>query len=211
MIWKLSYMMSALIVCVACLAQPPKASAAAISMFQTLYPAPAEVDPVGGITLASLAAPVVSNHFTGMLTSTVINNDTSNPFGGLTFTYLLVNDANSSQPIGRVTFNGFATYLVDAGYQTPATGRAPTLINRSVDDVIGFSYIATIGPGVLSPGLTSALMVVQTNATAYTFDHASVINGDIASAPIYAPIPEPATAAFLGVCALLMLRRRAVR
>src|ERR1700744_1783988 len=48
---------------------------------------PGEVSPVGGTTLASINIPFSSTSFTGVLTSTVIAGDVSNPLGGLTFTY----------------------------------------------------------------------------------------------------------------------------
>src|SRR4051794_27356935 len=59
---------------------------------------PPEPDPVGGVIVAGGAAvPFVSppgpGQFSGTLTTTVIAGDVSNPLGGLTFTFLLHNDA----------------------------------------------------------------------------------------------------------------------
>lgn len=205
-----SYLVSALAIGLACMAAPQKANAASISMFQTLYPVPGEADPVGGNVLFTITVPFVAPTFSGNLTSTVTANDSSNPFGGLTFTYLLTNDVISAHPIGRLTLNGFAGALTDASYLAPTVGRIPTLANRAVADVIGFNFIDGIGPGVLSPGLTSSVLVVQTDALQYITSFVSVINGTVANVPSLAPAPEPGTALLCGLGAVLMLRRRSV-
>jgi hypothetical protein len=184
------------------------ADAAMINMLQTLMPAPGEANPVGGTVVGTLTVPVVTPSFTGSLTANVIANDTTNALGGLTFTYLLSNDLTSTHPIGRMTINGFEGFSTDASYLAPTTGRAPTLANRPVADVIGFSYLAGVGPGVLSPGLTSALLVIQTNAPAFQEDFASVINGFVGTVVTLAPVPEPATLALLTLGALVAFRRR---
>src|SRR3954469_16704601 len=95
---------------------------------------PAGNGPVGGSILlgTGIAVPFSSATFHGTLTSTVIAGDTSNPYGGLTFTYLISNSAVGA-PIGdidRLTINDYAGFLVDASYQTPATGLPPTLVDR---------------------------------------------------------------------------------
>lgn len=204
----LSFSIPAFALGLACLAGPSTATAASINMMQTLMPAPGEANPAGGNIIATVTVPVVSLTYTGLLTSTVFENDATNPFGGLTFTYLLSNDASSAQPIGRLTVSGYEGFLTDASYQTPTTGMPPTLINRSVEDVMGFSFFAGVGPGVLSPGMTSSVMVVQTDAPAWEPNVGSVINGHVTTVPILSPVPEPGTLALLGFGTLLMVRRR---
>ncbi len=207
----LSYTITALALAMACLAAPSTASAANIVMLQTLMPAPGEANPSGGNIIASISVPVVSSSYTGLLTSTVFENDVSNPFGGLTFTYQLTNDATSTQPIGRITVNGFAGFQTDASYQTPTTGLPPTMINRPVSDYLGFSFFAGIGPGVLSPGMTSSVLVIQTDAPAWQPNVGSVINGHIVTVPTLSPVPEPGTLVLLGLGTVLMVRRRIAR
>lgn len=191
----------------------PFISASVIVPGQTAYAA-AELDPVGGFVVQTTGpVPFFSATFSGTLTSSVISGDTSNPFGGLTFTYLLQSDPGSPNAIGRLTVNDFAGFLTDMSFQTPPAGLQPTLNDRSngVGDVIGFSFIgAPIGPGVLRPGASSALLVVQTDAPAWRQTNASVIDGSVASVPSLAPIPEPASLALLllGAGTLLIKRRR---
>jgi hypothetical protein len=182
------------------------ASAASLPASSSILSTGAGV-PIGGLTIAGgVPIPFVAGTFSGTLTTTVISGDTSNPHGGLTFTYLLTNDVSSSHAIGRFTVNDYAGFLVDANYQTPTVNQIPTLFDRSSGsgDTVGQSFIAPIaalpgfGQGVLAPGSTSALFVLQTNAPFFQPTLANVIDGSIASVVSYAPslfIPEPSTLA----------------
>lgn len=161
-----------------------------------------EADPTGGVILDSLSVPFATSQYTGTLTSSVISGDPSNPYGGLTFVYEVSNDATSSGEIGRLTVNDYLGWLTDMSYQTPTSDLAPTLVSRSAaGDVIGFTFVGSpLGAGTLTPGLTSALLVVQTDAPAYQPTFASVINGTVVSVDSLAPaaVPEPGTLALLG-------------
>ena len=75
---------------------------------------------------------------------------------------------------------------------------APTLIDRSnMGDVVGFSFLAPIPPpvnlgnGVVSPGSTSAVLVVQTDSLVFHSTVAAVIDGSTGTVPSFAPVPEP--------------------
>jgi hypothetical protein len=184
--------------------------AAPMNPGDTLFPAPGEPDPVGAALVASSGAQgFASANYTGTLTSNVYTNDASNPYGlgALTFTYLVADDATSINSLERLTVNGYTGFLTDASYQTPAAGVAPTLIDRGTADVVGFSF-AGFGPGVILPGQHSALLVVQTNATAYTTTIASVQDGTIAQVPTYSPAPEPASLALITIGFLAVACRR---
>ena len=157
---------------------------------------PAGVGPVGGSVILGTGLPVnfFSGTFNGTLISTVYSGDTSNPYGGLTFTYELIN--NNSPPAGdidRLTINDYTGFLVDASYQSPAIGVLPTLVDRDgTGDVMGFSFInlpGNLGHGPLHAGSNSALLVLQTNALLYQPTFASVIDGSVASVPSFAPRP----------------------
>jgi hypothetical protein len=170
-----------------------------------------ELDPTGGAVVppTGVTVPFASGGFSGTLTSTVISGDPSNALGGLTFTYLLTNDAVSSNAISRVTVDSFTSFMTDVSYQTPAPigSIPPSLVDRSTADVVGFSFLPTVVPGaggVLSPGASSALMVVQTDAPTFTNALAFVIDGDTVNVASYAPLPEPGSfcLAALGVICL---------
>jgi hypothetical protein len=89
------------------------AQAALLNSGNTLFPAPGEADPVGGVVLSTLTTPfAVPGFFTGSITTTVIRGDTTNPFGAnaLTFTYKLNNAAASPNAIARVTLDTFTGF-----------------------------------------------------------------------------------------------------
>lgn len=174
-----------------------------------MWPVAVEPDPVGGVVLAQMMAPFAGPKFSGTLTSTVIAGDVSNPYGGLTFTFLLQNNPTSIDEIGRLTINNFTGFLTDVSYQL-GNGQAPAIADRNpAGDVIGFSFFgAPIGSGLLRPGATSQLLVIQTNATIFNVSFASVIDGGVAMAPTYAPLPEPATLALVAIGGLALLRLR---
>ena len=178
----------------------------------SLFPVSGEVDPTGGAVEVptGVTVPFASGGFSGTLTSTVILGDPSNALGGLTFTYLVTNDAVSSNVISRVTVDSFTSFMTDVSYQTPAPGGSvvPSLVDRLTADVVGFSFFPTDVPGafgVLSAGTSSALLVVQTDAQTFANTSAFVIDGDAVNVASYAPLPEPGSfcLATLGVICLL--------
>jgi hypothetical protein len=96
-----------------------------------LIPASAELEPAGGVILASVSTGFsVPGSFSGTLYTDVIAGDASNPFGGLTFVYRLVNDGVAgSNSIGRITVGSFLGFATDASYN-PSAGVAPSSLDR---------------------------------------------------------------------------------
>ena len=186
------------------------ATAAPLVTGQTIYPAPGEPDPVGGqVACGPLVAHFTTATFSGVLTSTVIAGDASNPYGGLTFTYTVSNDASSVNVEARLSVNGYSTSLTDASFQTPPSGVQPTYVDRPTADVVGFSFLGMpVGFGAIQPGQQSSLLVIQTNSPVCTNSFASVIDGAVATIPTYAPTPEPSALALLGLGAFALIRRR---
>ncbi len=169
----------------------------------TLYPAPGEPDPTVGAPLASMSVPFsAAPLYSGTLKSEVYNNDISNPYGGLTFVYQVSNDLVSLDPIHRLTINNFSGFSIDASYQI-GSGLAATLIDRSAAGTVGFGFFGSpVGPGAIAPGITTALLVLQTNASTFVTTFASVIDGTVNSVPSFSPshqIPEPSGAILLAL------------
>lgn len=185
-----------------------RTEAAPLADFGTQLPVIGEPDPVGGAILAAMTTAFSSPTFSGTLESTVLSGDVSNPFGGLTFTFELSNDLASAHPLGRLTLNGWAGWLTDVSFNLDSLGVRPAIANRPVSDVIGFTFMDIIGEGLVPAGKSSRLLVVQTNATSYTENLASVIDGFVATTPTFSPVPEPATLGMMGVGIMALAFRR---
>ena len=178
-----------------------------------LVPVPGEPDPVGGIIASTTVPFSVPGAFSGSVTAQVYAGDFSNPLGGLTFTYKVTNDGVSGpNSIGRVTVEDYTGWLTDVSYQIPIPvgSVAPATTDRNASaDVVGFNFLP-LGPptGSLAPGLSSTLLVIQTNAVAFTGGTTFLIDGGITSVPTFGPVPEPGMLALLTAAPLLALRRR---
>lgn len=189
------------------------ASAAVIVPGQTAL-ALNENQPVGGTVLTTQVQPFATANYTGLLTSTVIQGDTSNAYGGLTFTYQLTNDPGGANAITRLTMNGFTAYATDISYKFGTGTTPPTLNDRDLSGgVVGFSFLGQpIGLGVLATGTNSELLVVQTNATGYINRIANVSNGAVSAVNVIGPsgaiTPEPTSLAALAGLSLIARRRR---
>jgi hypothetical protein len=179
----------------------------------TLFPAPGEPDPIGGTVLQSLTVPFIAVDFTGILTSRVIQGDTTNTLGGLTFTYQVSNTDTDASPtdINRVTVTNYTGFLTDVSFQV-GSGLSPTLVDRGLPPAgleVGFGFENVIGQGAVRPGQTSALLVVQTNAPLWVPTFASVIDGGVASVASLGPaVPEPTSLVGLALGGVALLHRR---
>lgn len=153
-----------------------------------------------------------STAFSGVLNSYVLGSNTDNPLGGLSFVYRLTNSTTSSDAIHRLALNGFGGVQVQAGYLdggvapiggVVGAGLTPTLVDRGLapGDNAGFSFLQGLISGMsfdsLDPGMSTRYLVMYTNATNYGNAMASVIDGSVASAATFAPIPEPETYALM--------------
>lgn len=185
---------------------------AALIVPNTNVLAVAEPGPVGGTVVGSLATPFAAAGYSGTLTTEVISGDTSNPLGGLTFTYSITTDVNNTHNISRFAVNGFSGYQTDMSFAAGTGTIAPTLNDRDAGgNVVGYRFIgAPLGAGTIGAGATTNLMVVQTNATGFETQIAIVINGSVTAMNTLAPvvIPEPASATAVLALAGLARRRR---
>jgi hypothetical protein len=187
-------------------------------------PAAAEFNPSSGATvLYSTNAPFSSAVFSGLLTTMVLTNDASNPFGGLTFVYQIAVGAGSTHAVSQLSISSYGAFLTDVSYTNPPASSdiSPAFMSRSseggsIGDVVRFNF-GIFGPPPLSAGDTSALLVVQTDSLNWQFTTASVADGvaapGIASlAPVSAPVvpvPEPDSLviSLAGLMGLMLNRR----
>lgn len=176
-----------------------------------------ENEPLGATLVTSLISPFAGinflglTNFTGTLASSVYSGDTSNPFGGLTFTYLLSNSSTSADALARLTLSSFASQMTDVGYKN--TGIIPLNVVRDAGgDQIAFNLLTPLFQHSLTPGASTVLLTIQTGATGYNTGNASVIDSATANVPALVPtsiVPEPGVLSLAGLgLAATLLRRK---
>lgn len=180
-------------------------------------PALASAFPVGGVTLNSVTDPFVGTviengvpiTLNGAVTSTVIQGDASNPYGGLTFTYQLMLNAISTDSSSEVTIGSYGGFATDVSYNATPGEILPSNFTRSGGAGSTVRFLFSDGGGV-GPGDTSALIVVQTAAQNYTQANGGVIDSQTVNIATLAPVPEPGIASLLitGFGAFFVFRRR---
>jgi hypothetical protein len=114
--------------------------------------------------------------------------------GCLDFVYQFTNlggDANE-----RYSMYNFSGFLINGG-TNPFGLHDPTTIDRSLlGPVIGFNFPGADG---ISPGMTTPLLVIETNALYYTSGFVSAQDGTAGYGFAYAPaVPEPSSLALIG-------------
>jgi hypothetical protein len=194
------------LVLAACMAGTSSVTAAPLPAGGVQFPA-AVAAPIAGapVIVASIMSPFSTATIDGLLASFAISGDAANPYGGLTFLYLLDNDVASSDAIGRLALSGFSGFLTDVGYDGIPVGLpAPFSIDRDpAGDVIGATFAPNgIDPksGFLIPGQNMTPILIRTDAPSWTTSSGSVIDGSIATVDIVGPaVPEPSTLALAGL------------
>jgi hypothetical protein len=181
----------------------------------TLSPVPLGSGPSAGASVLSTGSSTfTAPDYSGTLTSTVLNNDSSNPYGlaDLTFTYLIQMDSSTADPVSRFTISSFSGYLTDVSDTTSLPGDiVPSSVNRSAapGSLVRFSFDTAL----LGAGTTSALLVIQTDAQNWASTQAGFIDGVGSSANSLAPaaitsVPEPNPTVLAGLCLLGLLTVR---
>ena len=156
-------------------------------------------EPDDGHLLAQTNFTFTSASFTGTLTSKVWENDESNPWGGLTFTYKLANNnTDCRESLGLFALRGFEDLLTDINYS--GSGIAPRTVRRSTDgNQITFGFFNRHGDETLFPGDTSAWLVIQTGCTDWGLNQLVGLDSLEVIAPAFTPVavPEPTATALV--------------
>jgi hypothetical protein len=201
---------------------PPRAAA---SLLTPGLSDPPDIFTLSALTLvASTSGSLNSATFTANYVDNVYR-DPANVFaaGDLDFV-IRVQDTGAVVPfsgdIEHVTNASYTGFATDVGYNLTSlpgltSGTAmPFTVDRSVGgDVISWDFVNAGGFDTLTPGVTTALLVVETNSPNYSAGLVSAIDGGAAQAGGYAAavVPEPGALTLLAVASCLLCARRPLR
>lgn len=159
-----------------------------------INPAVSSTFPTGGSLVTSTTENFTSGTLNGSVVSSVIKNDSSNPYGGLTFTYLLTLGTGPADSASELTVGSYGGFSTDVSYNS-GTGIAPNIFSRN--NVLGGNVLQFQWTSGLPVGDSADLIVVQTSASNYgitsggvLFDVASGVNLNDLYAPSTRAVPE---------------------
>jgi hypothetical protein len=166
----------------------PPANPVAPDVFSTIPTGPLEASTGGTFTSSGGAT-----DYTGNYTARVISDTARGGLLDFLYKFTVTGGAND---IGRVTASDFTGFTTDVGYVTGTNSGAagiPITVDRTTGSPVGFNFGAGLGTGV-----SSAVLVIETNATLWTAGNLSFLNNKTSDNAAFAPmVPEPSTWAMI--------------
>jgi len=172
----------------------PLSHASVLSNGNSVPPSP--LFPTGTLLASIINGTITTPTFTTTYSEWVYADPTNTWCSGcLDFVYQFTNNGGDANE--RYSMYNFAGFSTDVG-TNPFGGHDPTTIDRSLNGpVIGFNYP---GSDEISPGQTTPLLVIETDALHFNPGFVSAQDGTAAFAPGFSPaaVPEPSSLALLG-------------
>jgi len=187
------------------------ASANATVLVPPSGPMPADllgVGPFPGVTTLIASTGGAFTSLGGSVSGTyeaVVLSDPGNVFCAGCFDFEIQVVINTgSDAIGRITASNFAGFSTDVGYDplfcgifvcSAGTPVAPSTVDRTTADVIGFNFASGV-----TPGNGTEILEIETNATSYTSGYVGIIDSIPTAVAGFAPaVPEPGSMFLLGL------------
>jgi hypothetical protein len=162
---------------------------------------------------------LTANAFSARIYSSVIENDETNPLGGLTFSYRIYNLPESSLAVKQMSIVGFADLdLHVRHYSDFRDNIMPAVVSRNPNGSrVRFAFHEIpmqFSTGAIEPGELTPFLVLHSSATHFGRSGTLSLrneNGGMSTTSIFVPIPEPSAIALATVAlAVLAARKRVV-
>jgi hypothetical protein len=154
-----------------------------------------------GTLRASLVSPFSFSTTAGTTSGTLVSAVYLNASGTLDFYDQVVNSAGSATSLSResnTSFTGFQTQvafrldggsLPGGGFTNGTAGIIPVTADRdSSGSTVGFNFVPAPPGTKIPPATTSAVLVISTDAVAFTAGNAEVLDGGAQTVPAFQPI-----------------------
>jgi len=178
----------------------------------------------GGTLVASNSGPVGTATFTGTAITAVYQSNAGsggpcNATGGcLDFYYQIQTVAGGTDGPNRESFFNFGTFITDVFQVSTNAGLLAGFVNGTINatssdrSATGVTVGANYANSIFTPGTSSLIYVIRTNATLFTAGVFGVIDGGVSQINSFSPtaVPEPSTVALLatGLIGLVGYTRR---
>ena len=153
-----------------------------------------------GTLLSSLISPFSFSTTGGVTSGTVFSAVFQNASGTLDFYYQIRNNGSSATALSREfdgSFTGFGTAVafrldgssLPGGIFTNGTDLNITADRGASGTTIGFNFVSA--PPGIAPGITSAVLVISTDATSFGAGNVGVLDGGSQTVTSFAPTSAP--------------------
>ena len=190
----------------------------------TVFPGLVPSGAPAGTLLASLTEPWSFTTTAGTTDGTLTTAVFMESGGTLDFYYQVSNNANSATSIDRESNTNFAGFTTSTGFRVDGsllTGgsfvdgtQAPVTADRdSTGSVVGFTFSPPT-TAELTPGTTSNVLVISTNAKNFVAGNAELLDGGSVTVAAFQPaVPEPSLliGMAMGLIAMVGVRRLRAR
>ena len=150
-----------------------------------------------GTLLATLKSPFSFVTTAGTTSGTLLSAVYQNPSGTLDFYYQITNNASSATSLSRESSNSFTGFATNVAFRLDgSTLSGAGFVNGSIlpltaerdTSAVGFNFVPVPAGTKISPGTSTVILIISTNAVIFTPGNAEVIDGGAQTVASFRPL-----------------------